>query len=87
MQNFTTEHGLPNSHIQCLYIDEQSHLWIGSQAGVSRYDGHVFQTIYSEHISSTYEITADAQGRMWFATQDGLVGYSPQHIPPRVRIV
>ncbi|MFT5087854.1 MAG: ligand-binding sensor domain-containing protein, partial [Planctomycetota bacterium] len=87
MQNFTTEHGLPNNHIQCLYMDEQSHLWIGSQAGVSRYDGHVFQTIYSEHISSTYEITADAQGRMWFATQDGLVGYSPQHIPPRVRIV
>ena len=87
IQNFTIEHGLPNNHIQCLYMDDRNLLWIGSQAGVSCYDGRVFQTIHSEHIGSTYKITADAQGRLWFATQDGLIGYSPQRIPPRVRMV
>jgi ligand-binding sensor domain-containing protein len=87
MHTFTTEQGLPNNHIQCLFQDDQGHLWIGSQAGVSRYDGKVFQTIYSAHIGSTYKIIADQNGGMWFATHDGLVGYRPQPIPPRIHIL
>ena len=85
-ETFTTAHGLPSNYVQCLHRDPQGHLWIGSEGGVSRYDGQLFQTIHSEHIGATYRIIQDANGRFWFATQDGLVGYTPSTIPPRVRI-
>lgn len=86
-ENFTTEQGLPSNHVQCLHPDPQGGLWIGTQAGVSRYDGTHFQTIYSEHIGSTCEIAQDADGRLWFALLDGLVGYQPQRVPPRIRLL
>ena len=87
LRTFTTEHGLPHNHVLCLYEDGQGHLWIGTQAGVTRYDGDVFQTIHSAHVGATNRITQGADGRLWFALLDGIVGYQPQRVPPRIRMV
>jgi hypothetical protein len=80
------DEGLPNNHIQCLYYDDQGHLWIGSESGVTRWDSRHFQTIFSEHLGSTNHILQGSQRRLWFGARQGLVQYSPQAIPPRVRV-
>jgi DNA-binding NtrC family response regulator/ligand-binding sensor domain-containing protein len=85
--SFTTADGLPNNHVQCLHVDCQGRLWIGTQAGVTRYDGELFQTVHSQDIGATFAITEGVDGRLWFAGLDGLAGYQPQAVPPRIRIL
>jgi signal transduction histidine kinase len=69
--------GLPSSQISCLLEDAQGYLWLGTAAGLSRYDG--------QHVSSfgirdglphirIQELAEDDQGRVW-ALSDGLLTY------------
>jgi signal transduction histidine kinase/ligand-binding sensor domain-containing protein len=39
----THEHGLDTASVNALAQDELGYLWIGSEAGLIRYDGHVFE--------------------------------------------
>ncbi|MBT7915773.1 SpoIIE family protein phosphatase [Candidatus Bathyarchaeota archaeon] len=84
--NFGVENGLPNNHVQCIYEDREGDLWFGTEGGVARYNGHIFQTIDSDLIGSTSQITEGSNGIFWFATINGLVRYVPSHIPPRLRL-
>jgi len=38
-QNFTTNDGLVNNEIVCIYEDKTGDIWFGANGGVSRYDG------------------------------------------------
>jgi len=42
-KNFTTEDGLVNNEITCLYEDKAGNIWFGVNGGVSRYDGKSFR--------------------------------------------
>ena len=42
-QNFTTNDGLPNNEIVCIYEDKTGNIWFGANGGVSRYDGKSFR--------------------------------------------
>ena len=84
--NFTTQDRLPSDYIQCLCLDDRGHLWIGTESGISRWDGRRFQTVHSEHIGAVYQILESPQGILWLGTQDGLIGYTPQSVPPYVRL-
>ena len=85
-RNFTTQDGLPGNYVQCLHRDGEDRLWIGTESGISCFDGTRFQTVHSEHIGTVYQILESAEGTFWLGTQDGLVRYVPQHVPPRVRL-
>ena len=42
-QNFTTDDGLLNNEIVCIYEDRIGNIWFGVNGGVSKYDGKSFQ--------------------------------------------
>ncbi|MFS2002501.1 two-component regulator propeller domain-containing protein [Duganella sp. CT11-25] len=77
--------GLPNSIVTAINQDREGFLWIGSQGGMSRWDGYRFRN-YSfsptdgRSLPDNYVTTvhADRQGRVWVGTASGgLALYAP----------
>ncbi|MGB5554994.1 MAG: two-component regulator propeller domain-containing protein [Flavobacteriaceae bacterium] len=42
-KNFTTDDGLLNNEVVCIYEDKIGHIWFGTNGGLSRYDGNNFR--------------------------------------------
>ncbi|MDA3954993.1 MAG: histidine kinase [Bacteroidales bacterium] len=67
-RNYTINNGLPDNCIQDLYKDSRGFLWIGTNAGLSRFDGENFNVYTSQDgligdkISS---ITESEKGSIW----------------------
>ena len=69
-QSITTEDGLSNLMTNTISRDHKGFLWIGTQYGLNKYDGHVFQQytveknglFSNEHIR---KIEEDAAGNLW----------------------
>jgi len=68
--------GLTNLGINCLFQDHLGFLWVGTDNGLFRYDGSMFQPYgHAEGLEDT-EIRAVAEspdGVLWVATQNGVV--------------
>lgn len=77
--------GLPNNHITSLFKDSRGFLWIGSAAGLYRYDGYTTRfavdivgrrtDVLSEQILSVQE---DAIGRLWVQSESSYAIYDPE---------
>lgn len=68
--NITTNEGLPTTSVRSFHKDSRGYLWIGTDAGVVRYDG-LEMTVYN-HASGLpgekiWDIDEDWNGNMWFA--------------------
>ncbi|MBX2925321.1 MAG: histidine kinase [Chitinophagaceae bacterium] len=77
-ENYTTAHGLSDNRVTCFYKDRDGFMWIGTENGLNRFDGHTF-LVYNagrkkQAISNPYinDIEQDANGNLWVATQSGL---------------
>lgn len=59
--------GLSNNNINCILKDKFGYLWIGTEYGLNRYDGHSFEKFYfSDNITSNVSILAeDSMGNLW----------------------
>ncbi len=72
-----TDDGLPQSTVACMVQDRQGFLWIGTQEGLTRFDGLRF-TIFDRGNSpqlrhnSITELLEDPAGGLWVGTQEGL---------------
>lgn len=53
-QNFTTNDGLINNEIVCIYEDKNGNMWFGANGGISRYNGTSFRN-YKLHKDSIIE--------------------------------
>lgn len=42
-QNFTTKEGIPNNEITSINEDKAGNIWLGTNGGISRYDGKTFR--------------------------------------------
>lgn len=81
-KHLTTDDGLSDNRVTCLYKDKTGFVWIGTRNGLNRYDGHSFKifrptsgnSISNENIN---DIEGDAQGNIWVATMNGLNCYNP----------
>ncbi|MFA5405496.1 MAG: two-component regulator propeller domain-containing protein, partial [Ignavibacteria bacterium] len=76
--NFTSENGLSNNSVNCIYQDNYGFLWIGTNNGLNKYDGYVFTNYHSNPLDSTSisndfitYITEDNSGSLWIATLEG----------------
>ncbi|MEM8908373.1 MAG: histidine kinase, partial [Bacteroidota bacterium] len=69
--HFSVDNGLPSSTLYGMYQDEQGFIWIGSDNGVSRYDGTRFEVFDQVDGLADTEILGmggDHLGRIWFWT-------------------
>ncbi len=78
MKRFTTEDGLPSSHIYWATQDNQGFIWLGTDKGIARFDGYDFEIFTVRDglpSNDVWGIGEDAKGRLWFSTYDRLVYY------------
>lgn len=77
--NYNVESGLSSNHCNKIYQDSYGYIWIGTEKGLNRFDGHEFiqylqnptdsLSISDNQIS---DITEDYKGNLWVATHNGL---------------
>lgn len=74
-QILNVEQGLPQSQAVTLAEDRDGFIWVGTQAGVARYNGDAFTT-YSRHeglpSDRVRHMLLDRTGVLWIKTAGGL---------------
>jgi signal transduction histidine kinase/ligand-binding sensor domain-containing protein/DNA-binding response OmpR family regulator len=71
-------HGLPYSAVRSLYQTEDGYLWLGTRAGISRFDSVTFNNfnpvdMFGTAVAEVTFFTEDAQHRLWVGTRKGIV--------------
>ncbi|MDX1678561.1 diguanylate cyclase [Arsukibacterium sp.] len=80
-RGWSVEAGLPQVSVTAMVQDKQGYMWLGTQGGLARFDGHqfrVFNTANTPQLQSNL-ITAlyiDSQQRLWIGTVNGLSYYA-----------
>lgn len=75
----TIAHGLSQNEVTCVYQDSKGFLWIGTKAGLNRYDGRNFKIFKNDPLDSKSishntinGMCEDKQSNLWIATDKGL---------------
>ncbi|MEM9325869.1 MAG: ATP-binding protein, partial [Bacteroidota bacterium] len=84
IKSLTQKDGLSSSKVYSLLQDHQGFVWIGTDEGVNRYDGHRIETFCltsacdgkSDEVFVRY-LFEDSRQRLWIATNTGLFQMSP----------
>ncbi|HEY5758258.1 MAG TPA: two-component regulator propeller domain-containing protein, partial [Steroidobacter sp.] len=78
LEHLTTVEGLPQSTVMATLQDSQGFVWLGTEDGLVRYDGHLlhrYAAVRGESgtLSGNYiwDIAEDAGGDLWIAIRDG----------------
>src|SRR5687768_1620636 len=80
---FTTENGLSSNVVYCILQDKKGWLWIGTNDGLSRYDGYSFKTYRSDPgdssslpANSVNALCEDQDGNLWIGTSKGVCKFN-----------
>lgn len=67
-RNFTVEDGLPSNIVRAVFKDSRKIMWIGTGAGLCRFNGRDF-TVYNSAnglaAENIFDITEDNEGNLW----------------------
>ncbi|HYG19804.1 MAG TPA: two-component regulator propeller domain-containing protein [Ohtaekwangia sp.] len=81
-EHFTIQDGLSQSQPFCILQDSRGYLWIGTQDGLNRFDGHTFKVYKNDPFDSTtlthnwvWTVEEDDHGDLWIGTFQGLCKY------------
>ncbi|MDZ7372612.1 MAG: histidine kinase [candidate division KSB1 bacterium] len=77
-RNFSVEHGLSHSKVNCIYQDSQGFMWFGTNEGLNRFDAYEFK-VFQWDPESPGSLSAnlvrcifeDSHGRLWIGTEAG----------------
>ena len=75
---WTTDDGLPQNRVNCLLQTRDGYLWLGTWAGLVRFDGMKFR-VFDRFNTPAFvkdavnSLAEDEEGTLWIATNDGLV--------------
>lgn len=79
-RHFTTEDGLPGNIVRAVLQDRVGFLWVGTERGLARYDGHRFRTFDAGNTPALARIgetvwclAEDEQGAIWAGIFGGLL--------------
>src|SRR5580704_10899419 len=70
--------GLASSMVYCITQDKEGFIWVGTEAGVCRFDGTHFSTFTSADglpDAEVLQMFGDSKGRVWMAPFRGSVCY------------
>lgn len=77
-EQITTEQGLSQNTVRCIYQDSKGFLWFGTTNGLNRYDGYDFKIYLNNPSDSTtislnsiWTIYEDREGLLWIGTNGG----------------
>ena len=74
-QHLTSAQGLSQNTVNAIAQDKFGFIWIGTNAGFSRYDGYNFenfQYLDQERIGLVYSIKETSDHSLWFCSETGL---------------
>lgn len=80
--HFTTADGLADDNITCLCEDSEERVWVGTEGGLSLYDGVGFKSFTTADGLVADAVTCcclDRRGRLWVGTQKGVSCYDGAH--------
>lgn len=96
---WTSTHGLPHNKVKCLLQTRDGYLWVGTEAGLARFDGVRFMVVGSGEESqrplpAVSALAEDNDTNLWIASNAGLfrldgqtiVHYTPAHGLPHHKI-
>jgi signal transduction histidine kinase/ligand-binding sensor domain-containing protein len=80
--NYTVDDGLSYNEVHCMIKDHDGYLWVGTNAGLNRFDGYNF-TVYKSIASDSTTIPSnvvrslclDHSGTLWVSTARGICTY------------
>ncbi len=78
LPHYTTKNGLPSNNCYYTLQDKSGFLWIATDAGVSRFDGAVFENFSVDDglpDNQVLQIREDSKGRIWFMALNGQLSY------------
>ncbi|MCB9079252.1 MAG: response regulator [Anaerolineaceae bacterium] len=82
--HLTIDDGLAQNSITAILQDRQGFMWIGTENGLSRFDGYTFVTYrhdpdnpHSLRSNNIRDIFEDEQGRIWVAGREGITIFDP----------
>ncbi len=74
----TAENGLSHNKVNCIISDRRGFVWLGTDDGLNRYDGHHFTIFRNDPQNNTTisgniitDLLEDENGIIWIATADG----------------
>lgn len=67
---YDSRSGMPASAANDIAETDDGYIWIGSYAGLTRYNGREFEFIHESGISSVTSLLTDHTGRLWIGTND-----------------
>jgi signal transduction histidine kinase len=76
--NFREGSGLPSSESYMVFEDSKGFIWIATDNGVVKYDGHEFITYNVTRgltDNTVFGFHEDSKGRIWFRTYNGALSY------------
>ena len=76
-EHLTSENGLSNGIVNCIFQDSKGFIWVGADDGLNRYDAYGFKTFKNEpgNLSSIsgniiVSIAEDSHTNLWIATRN-----------------
>lgn len=89
IERFSRDDGLPSNLVQSLCPDGKGGIWVGTAAGLCRFDGVVWTVLDSRDGlvgNDVRHVARDLNGRVWVVCANGVSCYTPDTLPPRVEL-
>lgn len=81
-RRYTSDEGLPGNDVQCVMQASDGHVWVGTKAGLARFDGTRFLKFTPENNAAVGKtgpdmrcLAEDATGTIWAGTFGGLLRF------------
>ncbi|MES2827545.1 MAG: two-component regulator propeller domain-containing protein [Bacteroidota bacterium] len=78
LNHYTTKEGLPSNNCYFTLQDSKGYIWISTDAGVSRFDGKVFENFSIDDglpDNQILQVKEDQSGKIWFLSLNGQLSY------------
>lgn len=82
VKQWNMQNGLPSQSLKSVVQDEQGYMWLGTQFGLSRFDGNTFTNFNTKNSAflpsnGINKLLVDSEGYLWVGTKEGVVVLNP----------